>query len=80
MLGVELKAKLLVVVVEGVPKLVIGFPNRLLDPDCVVAPNPPVIAPKPVVAVLVPGPALPKGEGCADVPKIPVLGPFRPTE
>lgn len=46
-LGVELKAKLFVVVVAGVPKLVIGFPNNPLEPDCVVAPKPPLIAPKP---------------------------------
>lgn len=47
MLGVELKAKLFVVVVEGVPKLVIGFPNMPLEPDCEVAPKPPLIPPKP---------------------------------
>lgn len=47
MLGVELKAKLFVVVVEGVPKVLIGFPNRPLEPDCVVAPKPALIPPKP---------------------------------
>lgn len=31
--GVVLNAKLLVVVVAGVPKLVIGFPNSPVDPD-----------------------------------------------
>jgi hypothetical protein len=31
--GVELNGKLLVVVVTGVPKLEMGFPNRLDDPD-----------------------------------------------
>ena len=45
--GVELNAKLFVVVVAGVPKLLIGLPNSPVDPDWLVVPNPPVIDPNP---------------------------------
>jgi len=48
--GVELNAKLLVVVVAGVPKLVMGFPNSPVDPDWLVVPNPPVIDPNPLTS------------------------------
>lgn len=43
-LDVELNGKLLVVV-AGVPKLLMGFPNNPVDPDWLVVPNPPVIEP-----------------------------------